>query len=60
VKAFREVRKIFINSHALRKTKEEAGFYVRKAKDALGAVKDSLFKQSLFELADYVVDRMKV
>ena len=57
--AFREIRKKFINSRAYLKTKEDVWFYVRKAKRSLDGLEDSLFKQSLFELTDYVAGRMR-
>jgi hypothetical protein len=31
---------------------------MEKAKESLGRLEDSLFKESLFELADYVVGQM--
>lgn len=58
-KAFKEIRGIFINSRAVAKTEEDAASYVAKAKGSLSRLEDSLFKQSLFALADYVVGRLK-
>ena len=57
--AFRSVRKMFIDSGALTKTKMDARSYAEKAKKSLHELSDSPFKQSLCALADYVVDRIK-
>lgn len=57
-KAFKEIRNIFMNSRALMKTRQDACSYMEKAKESLGRLEDSLFKESLFELADYVVGQM--
>jgi len=59
-KAFRIIRKMFIDSGALIKTKKDARFYAEKAKNNLRGLNDSLFKHSLSDLADYVVDRIEV
>jgi len=56
--SFKELRQRFVNSHALLKTKKDACFYVQEAKKELNRLKDSCFKQSLSNLADYLVNRM--
>lgn len=58
--AFRELRQRFINSRALLKTKEDACFYVQEAKKGLSRLKDSCFKESLFNLADYLVNKITI
>jgi len=57
--AFEEIRRIFIDSGALAKTKDDAAFYANRAKKSLRGLEDSAFKESLFDLADYMVDRIK-
>lgn len=59
-KAFKEIRKIFIDSGALMKTRNDAAFYAEKAKRSLRGLEDSAFKESLFALADYMVERIKI
>jgi len=56
--AFKELKQRFINSRALLKTKEDVYFYIREAKKGLSRLKDSSFKQSLFNLADYLAERL--
>ncbi|MDP2938545.1 MAG: polyprenyl synthetase family protein [Candidatus Omnitrophota bacterium] len=58
--AFRELKQRFINSRALLKTKEDVCFYAQEAKKELNRLKDSCFKQSLFNLADYLVNKMTI
>ncbi len=58
--SFRELRQRFINSHALFKTKEDVCFYVQEAKKGLNRLEDSCFKQSLFNLADYLLNKMTI
>ncbi len=58
--AFEEVRRIFISSGAMAKTKSDVAFYAGKAKKSLRDLEDSAFKDSLFALADYMVDRIKI
>jgi len=58
--AFRELRESFINSQAPLKTKEDVSFYVQKAKNVLNRLEDSCFKQGLFSLADYIVERIRI
>lgn len=59
-KAFEELRRIFVNSGAMAKTKDEVAFYAEKAKKSLRGLEDSAFKESLSDLADYMVDRIKI
>jgi len=54
---FNEVRQRFINSQALKKTKEDILFYIHKAIDSLKVIDDSCFKDSLFNLAGYLEKR---
>jgi octaprenyl-diphosphate synthase len=56
--AFKELKQRFINSRALLETKEEARFYVQEAKKGLDKLQDSSFKQSLFNLADYLLNKI--
>lgn len=58
--AFEDIKKMFINSGAMVKTKNDVAFYAGKAKKSLRGLKDSAFKESLFALADYMVDRIKI
>ncbi len=56
--AFNEIRQRFINSQALQKTKEDVLFYVTKAMNNLGVVKESSFKNSLCNLATYLDEKL--
>ncbi len=56
--AFKEIKQAAMNSEALVKTKEEVGGYIRKAKNGLNKLDDSDFKDSLFSLADDIVERV--
>lgn len=58
--AFKELRQRFVNSRALPKTQEDVCFYVQEAKKGLRGLKDSCFKQSLFGLADYIAQRLRL
>jgi octaprenyl-diphosphate synthase len=58
--SFKELRQRFVNSHALLKTKKDACFYVQEAKKELNRLQDSCFKQSLSNLADYLVNKMTI
>lgn len=58
--AFKELNQRFINSRALLKTKEDVCFYVQEAKKELNGLKDSCFKQSLSNLADYLVNKIRI
>jgi len=58
--AFDEIRERFINSAALPRTKEDVSFYIHKAKQNLHGLGDSPFKQSLFTLADYIINSMSI
>lgn len=56
--AFCEVKQRFVNSQqALAKTKEDIHDYIQKAKRSLIDVEESVFKQSMVSLADFVVER---
>jgi len=37
-----------------------SSFYIRKAKENLNKLADSPFKQSLYALADYIIDRINI
>lgn len=54
---FEHIRRTFLGSDALRKTKEAALEYAGYAKGRLSLLKDSDYKSSLSELADYVIHR---
>jgi geranylgeranyl pyrophosphate synthase len=56
--AFKELKQRFINSRALLKTKEDVCLYVREAKKELDRLKDSCFKQSLFNLTDHFINKI--
>lgn len=58
--AFKELKERFINSEALLKTKKELYFYIQKAKHNLNRLNNSCFKRSLFALADYVGNRVRL
>ena len=58
--AFEEIRLSFINSGAMTKTKNDVTFYAQKAKKSLRSLKGSAFKESLFALADHMVERIKI
>ena len=59
-KAFSQIRRIFVSSGALAKTKNDVAFYAEKAKRSLRKLGNSAFKDSLFALADYMVERIKI
>jgi octaprenyl-diphosphate synthase len=52
--AFDKIKQRFINSPAFLRTKDDASFYIHKAKRSLNSLGNSCFKQSLFALADYI------
>ncbi len=54
---FEHIRRTFLVSDALRKTKEAALQYAGYAKGKLSLLKDSDYKSSLSDLADYVIQR---
>lgn len=56
--AFKELRQRFINSRAQIKTKDDIAYYIRKAKESLDNLKNLGSKQSLFNLADYLVNKI--
>lgn len=56
--AFKEIKQGVMMSQALIKTKEEVSAYIQKAKSGLHKIEDSDFKESLFGLADDIVDRV--
>ncbi|MDP3790919.1 MAG: polyprenyl synthetase family protein [Candidatus Omnitrophota bacterium] len=58
-RAFKDIRKMFINSGALTKTIDDVHLYAEKAKKSLRGLADSSFKHSLCALADFAVDRIK-
>lgn len=58
-KAFRDIRKMFLKSGALKKTIDDVRSYAEKAKKSLRELSDSSFKHSLCALADYVVGRIE-
>lgn len=58
-KAFRDIRKMFLRSGALKKTIDDVRSYAEKAKKSLAGLSDSSFKHSLCALADYVVGRIE-
>jgi len=58
--AFSELRQRFINSEAFLKTKKDISSYIQKAKNNLRTLEDSCFKQSLFSLADYITERIRL
>ncbi|MBI5145124.1 MAG: polyprenyl synthetase family protein [Candidatus Omnitrophica bacterium] len=58
--AFKELRQRFINSEADLRTKGNISCYIQKAKKSLNNLENSYFKESLFALADFVVERIKI
>ena len=56
--AFEEIRDRFINSTAFAKTGEVVSSYIDKAKNSLNALGNSAFKRGLFDLADYVAEKV--
>jgi len=58
--AFKAIKQGVIKSRAFIKTKEEVSAYIRKAKGGLHRLEESDFKQSLFSLADDIVNRIAV
>lgn len=55
--AFKKIKREFINSGALLKTREEVAFYAGMAKKNLHRLQESVFKQSLSRLADYITGK---
>jgi len=58
--AFLDLRERFINSFANTKTKNDALYYVRRARNALAELSESAYKKSLFGLLDYIVNYFTV
>jgi len=58
--AFLTLKKRFINSEALLKTKEDIRHYIQKAKESLDAISDSSFKRSLIALVDFLMERVRL
>lgn len=58
--SFQELRQKFINSPALQQTKEDIQSYIRKAKNSLGDLKESCFKESLLGLTDFLAERVSI
>lgn len=58
--AFKEIKQRFLHSSAREKTRQDAAEYVFKAKHSLRDLPDSCFRQSLFSLADYITERIRV
>ena len=58
--AFKELRERFVNSKAALKTQKDILFYIGTAKKSLSRLEDSPFKKSLFTLADFMVERLKL
>jgi octaprenyl-diphosphate synthase len=57
--AFKELRQDFLNSPtSLKKAREDISFYIQKAKKSLDNLENSCFKESLFNLTDYIVERL--
>lgn len=56
--AFKELSQRFINSEAVIKTKNDASIYIQKAKRSLNQLDNSCFRQSLFSLADFIIERL--
>ena len=56
--AFKEIKRSFINSDALLKTKKDISLYVQKAKENLKFCRDSEYRSSLEGLADFINERI--
>jgi octaprenyl-diphosphate synthase len=55
--AFRRVAEIIERSHGIRYSCEKGKEYIDRAKSRLYLFEDSKFRQALFTLADYVIER---
>lgn len=58
-KAFKKIKQEFLISPAFKQTKQDVSSYISKAKDGLEIVADSPFKNSLYNLATYVEEKLK-
>jgi geranylgeranyl pyrophosphate synthase len=58
--AFQDLRRRFINSPAFFQTKEDISYYIQRAKQSLNRLVDSEFKNSLLNLADFMMERLEV
>ncbi len=56
--SFRALKQRFIASSALYKTKKDILFFIKKAKNNLGVLQDSVFKNALFSLAEFIAQRV--
>jgi geranylgeranyl pyrophosphate synthase len=56
--AFKEIRQRFIDSEAFIKTKEDVKHYIQRARRSINPLSESCFKESLFALADYIVEKL--
>jgi geranylgeranyl pyrophosphate synthase len=55
--AFRAIKSRLINSGAVDKTKEAVFFFVNSAKEKINILFSSAYKDSLFSLADFIMER---
>lgn len=53
-----DIRNILLDSDSLVKSKKVACGYIEKAKDDLGVIKNSIFKEKLMDLADFTLERL--
>lgn len=58
--AFEEIRSMFISSQAFFKTKEDISSYIQKAKESLSTLNNSRFKEALFDLANYISNKVRL
>jgi len=56
--AFLEIKQRFINSRAFANTRDDIQIYIQKAGKSLDRIEESIFKQNLFALADFISDRV--
>lgn len=54
----RQIRKMFVDSQAPDLTRKTASSYINRAKDRLGKLEDSDYRDSLICLADYITEGM--
>lgn len=56
-KDFKQALDLIFKSKGIQKAKELANYYVKKSVDALNIFEDSIYKQSLIKLSNYIIGR---
>ncbi|MFZ4985780.1 MAG: polyprenyl synthetase family protein [Blastocatellia bacterium] len=48
---------LLVESGELKRARDEAGAYVRRAQDSLGIFPETLYRRALYDIAQYIIDR---